>query len=123
MPLVGPLLRRQLWMGIADVLELVHGHAEGNEGQRLLQVGEAELVRLIAEEPLGIGIGELLHRHGVDLGDVGRLAVVIRDGLAAHGHIAGKGVASSWVSTCISKIVWLKQEKTKGAFRLGRLVM
>ena len=56
-------------------------------------MGEAELVRLIAEEPLGIGIGELLHRHGVDLGDVGRLAVVIRDGLAAHGHIAGKGVA------------------------------
>ena len=30
---------------------------------------------------------------------------------------------SSCVSTCISKIVWLKQENTNGAFRLGRLVM
>ena len=93
MPLVGPLLRRQLRMGIADMLEFVHGHAEGHKGQRLLQVGEAELVRLIAEEPLGIGIGKLLHGHGVNFGNVGRLAVVVRDGLAAHGHIAGKGVA------------------------------
>ena len=93
MPLVGPLLRRQLRMGIADMLELVHGHAEGHEGQRLLQVGEAELVRLIAEEPLGIGIGKLLHGHGVNFGNVGRFAVIVRDGLAAHGHIACKGVA------------------------------
>ena len=77
MPLVRPLLRRQLRMGIADVLELVHGHAEGHEGQRLLQVRKPELVRLIAEEPLGIGIGELLHGHGVNLRDVGRFTVIV----------------------------------------------
>ena len=79
-------------MGIADVLELVHGHAEGDEGQRLLQMGEAELVRLIAEEPLGIGVGELLHGHGVDLRDVGGFAVKVCDRLAAHGHVAREGV-------------------------------
>ncbi len=91
-PLIRPLLGGQLGMGIADVLELVHGYAEGNEGQRLLQVGEAELVRLAAEEPLGVGVGELLHGHGVDLRNVGGFAVVIRNGLAAHGHVAREGV-------------------------------
>ena len=54
---------------------------------------EAEFVRLIAEEPLGVGVGELLHGHGVDLRDVGRFAVIVRDGLAAHGHIAREGMA------------------------------
>ena len=92
-PLVRPLPGGQFGMGIADVLELVHRHAEGHEGQRLLQMGEAELVGLIAEEPLGVRIGELLHGHGVDLRDVGGLAVIVRNGLAAHGHIARKGVA------------------------------
>ena len=33
-PLVRPLLGRQLGMGIADVLELVHGHAEGHDRDR-----------------------------------------------------------------------------------------
>ena len=76
-PLICPLLRRQLRMGIADVLELVHGHAKGHEGQRLLQMCEAELVRLSAEEPLGIGVSKLLHGHGVDLRDVGRFTVIV----------------------------------------------
>ena len=80
-------------MRVADVLKLVHGHAEGHEGQRLLQVREAELVRLVAEEPLGVGVGELLHGHRVDLRDIRGFAVIVRDGLAAHGHIAREGVA------------------------------
>ena len=71
MPLIRPLLGRQLGMRIADVLELVHGHAEGHKGNGLLQMRETELVRLIAEEPLGIGIGKLLHGHGMDFRDVG----------------------------------------------------
>ena len=92
MPLVGALLRGHLGVGVADVLELIDRHAEGHKGESLLQVGKAEFIRLIAEEPLGIGVGELLHRHGVDLRNVGGFVVIIRDGLAAHGHVAGKGV-------------------------------
>ena len=64
-------------MRIADVLELIHRHAERHKRQRLLQVRKPELVRLIAEEPLGIGIGELLHGHGVNLRDVGRFTVIV----------------------------------------------
>ena len=77
MPLVRPLLGCQLGMRIADVLELIHRHAERHKRQRLLQVRKPELVRLIAEEPLGIGIGELLHGHGVNLRDVGRFTVIV----------------------------------------------
>ena len=77
MPLVRPLLGGQLGMRIADVLELIHRHAERHKRQRLLQVRKPELVRLIAEEPLGIGIGELLHGHGVNLRDVGRFTVIV----------------------------------------------
>ena len=54
---------------------------------------KAELVRLIAEEPLGIGVSELLHGHRVNLCNIGRFAVIIRNGLAAHGHVARKRVA------------------------------
>ena len=61
MPPVCPLLGRQLGMSIAYVLELVHCHAEGHKGQRLLQMRKAEFVCLISEEPLGIRISKLLH--------------------------------------------------------------
>ena len=103
-------------MGVADVLELVHGHAEGHEGQRLLQMREAELVRLIAEEPLGVGVGKLLHGHGVDLRDVGRFAVIVRDGLAAHGHIAREGVAQ-----LVREHLHIKDRVVKAGEHEGRL--
>lgn len=48
------------------MLEFVHGHAKGDEGNRLLKIGKTELIRLIAKKPPCVGIGELLHGHGVD---------------------------------------------------------
>ena len=69
-PLQRPLLRRQAGIGITDVLELVDRHAKRHKCECLLQMGKAELVRLIPEKALCIRIGKLLHRHGMDLRDI-----------------------------------------------------
>ena len=67
MPFVGPLLRGQFRMCIADMLKLVHCYTERHKGQCLLQMGKAELVCIITEKPLRIRIRELFHGHGMDL--------------------------------------------------------
>ena len=80
-------------VGIADVLEFVHRNAEGDKGHSLLQMAVTVFIGIRAEEAFGIGVAELLHGHGMNLGYVGRFAVIIADGLGAHGFVPGEGVA------------------------------
>ena len=56
MPLICPLLWRQLGMSIAYMLKFINRHAERYECQCLLKMRKSEFVCLLTEEPLGIRI-------------------------------------------------------------------
>ena len=73
LPLRRALLRRQIRIAVADVLELIHRHTERHKCDRIHQMCKAEFICIFSEKCLRIRIGELLHRHGVNLRNVGRL--------------------------------------------------
>ena len=91
-PFAGPFFRCKFRMCVANMLEFVNGNAEGNKGDGLLQMGEAEFISLITEEIFRPGVAKLLHGHGMDLGDIRGFRIIIGYRLIAHCHVTGKGV-------------------------------